>query len=97
MALQLSSEKVWDELGKELFAVLGMVTSKGEARTIGIVYVVNEKKLFIATGEDTWKARHVRNNPNVSITVPIAKLIPFMPWFKIPSASISFSGLASID
>src|SRR5690606_40705345 len=60
-------------IGKELFAVLGMVTARGEARTVGIVYVVRERKLYVATGADTWKARHVAANPNVSITIPIAK------------------------
>jgi hypothetical protein len=95
MATELSSEQVWKELDKELFGVLGMVTARGEARTIGIVYIVDDKKLYIATGEDAWKARHVRNNPSVSITVPIAKRIPFMPWIKIPSATISFSGKAT--
>ena len=78
MTNQLSSEIVWQELQKELFAVLGMVTSRGEARTTGVVYIVHERKVYILTGEDTWKARHVRQNQYVSITVPIAKRIPFL-------------------
>jgi hypothetical protein len=32
----------------------------------------------------------------VSITVPIPKRIPFLPWLKIPSATITFSGRASV-
>ena len=39
MSLQLTAEQVWAALRKEIFAVLGMVNSKGEARTIGIVYI----------------------------------------------------------
>ena len=93
MSQQLTSQQVWEVLEKELFAVLGMVTAKGQARTIGIVYIVHDRKLYIATGQDTWKARHVRNNPNVSLTVPIAKRIPIMPWIKIPAATITFSGM----
>jgi hypothetical protein len=96
MSQQLSSQVVWGELEKELFAVLGMVTAKGEARTIGVVYVVHDHKLYIATGKDTWKARHVHGNPHVSITVPIPKRIPFLPWIKIPAATISFSGLGTV-
>ena len=96
MALQLSNEQVWQELEKELFAVLGMVTSKGEARTIGIVYIVHDHKIFIATERDTWKARHISKNPHVSITVTIPKRIPLIPWIKIPSATISFSGLGIV-
>lgn len=36
MALQLTSAQVWQEIEKELFAVIGMVTAKHEARTVGI-------------------------------------------------------------
>ena len=45
MPQQLPSELVWKEMEKELFAVLGMVTAKGEARTVGIVYIVHDKKI----------------------------------------------------
>ena len=96
MTQKLTSTQVWDELKKELFAVLGMVTADGEARTVGIVYTVDDKKLYIGTGTSSWKARHIRKNPHVSITVPIAKRIPFLPWIKIPAATITFSGLGSV-
>ncbi len=96
MTLELSSEQVWVEEKKEIFAVLGMVTAKGAARTIGIVYDVHEHKVYIATGKDTWKARHIRGNPHVSITVTIPKRIPFLPWIKIPAATITFSGLGTV-
>jgi hypothetical protein len=96
MTQPLTSEQVWSELKKELFAVLGMVTSKGEARTIGVVYIVHDKKLYISTNKDSWKARHIKRNPHVSITVPIAKRIPFIPWIKIPAATITFSGMAKV-
>jgi uncharacterized pyridoxamine 5'-phosphate oxidase family protein len=93
---KLTSEQVWNELKNELFAVLGMVTAKGEARTVGIVYIVHDHKLYISTQTQEWKTRHVQGNPNVSITVPIAKRVPFMPWMKIPQATITFSGTAKV-
>ena len=96
MTLELSSEQVWVEVQKEIFAVLGLVTAKGEARTIGIVYAVHEHKVYIATGKDTWKALYIRGNPHVSITVTIPKRIPFLPWIKIPAATITFSGLGTV-
>ena len=96
MSLQLSREFVWQEMHKELFAVLGMVTEKGEARTIGVVYILQDQKVYILTGKETWKARHIRHNSSVSVTVPIPKRIPFLPWIKIPSATISFAGNASV-
>lgn len=96
MPLQLTSEQVWQVLEKELFAVLGMVNAQNEARTVGIVYVAHDKKIYIASGKDTWKMRHVRKNPNVSLTVTIPKRIPLMPFIKIPAATITFSGTAQV-
>jgi len=96
MSQPLTSGQVWAELKKELFAVLGMVTAKGEARTVGIVYVVHNNKIYIVTGSDSWKTRHIRQNSHVSITAPISKRIPFLPWIKIPAATITFSGLGSV-
>ncbi len=96
MTLQLKSEQVWQAVEKELFAVIGMVTAKNEARTVGVVYVVQDHKLYIGTGKDAWKARHISANPHVSVTIPIAKRIPFLPWIKIPAATITFSGKASV-
>jgi len=93
---EISTEFVWNELKKEIFAVMGMVTGKGQSRTVGIVYVAHDRKIYIATGKDSWKARHTRSNSNVSITVPIAKRIPLLPWIKIPAATITFSGKASV-
>lgn len=96
MPIQLSSEQVWQVIEKELFAVIGMVTPDGEARTVGIVYIVRDHKLYIVTGKATWKARHISANPHVSITIPIAKRIPIMPWVKIPAATITFCGTARV-
>lgn len=96
MTLRLRSDEVWAALEKELFGVLGMVTAKGEARTVGIVYQAMGGKVYIATGKETWKSKHVRNNPHVSMTVTIPKRIPLMPFIKIPAATITFSGMAQV-
>ncbi len=96
MAIELSTEQVWKAIEKELFAVLGMVTAKNEARTAGVVYIVRDRTLYIATGRDTWKARHVAANPHVSVTIPIAKRVPVMPWIKIPAATITFAATARV-
>lgn len=96
MTIQLEPEQVWKTIESELFAVIGMVTAAGEARTAGIVYAVRDRKLYIATGADTWKARHIAANGHVSITIPIAKRVPVMPWIKIPQATITFSGTARV-
>jgi len=73
-----------------------MVTLEEESRTVGVVYVVQDRILYIGTGTETWKVRHIRNNPAVSITIPIPKRILLLPWIKIPAATITFSGKAEI-
>lgn len=96
MSLHLTPDQVWREIDRHLFAVLGMVTSRGEARTVGVVYVVADHKLYIATQNAAWKVKHIATNPHVSLTITIAKRIPLMPWVEIPAATISFAGLASV-
>ena len=96
MTLQLTADQVWQAIEKELFAVVGMVNAANEARTAGLVYIVRDRKLFIATGPDTWKARHIAATPHVSVTIPIAKRVPIMPWLKIPQATITFQGTARV-
>ena len=96
MAPNLTTNQVWKEIERDLFCVLGMVTPNLEPRTVGVVYVVQDRVLYIGTGTETWKARHIRNNPAVSITIPIPKRIPLLPWIKIPAATITFSGQAEV-
>ncbi len=93
---EITTAQVWDEIDKQLFAVLGMVTARGEARTAGIVYTVSGRKLYISSAKSAWKVRHMQQNPHVSLTVTIPKRIPVMPWIKIPAATITFSGTARI-
>ncbi len=78
----LVSEQVWSELENNMFAVVGMVTAKNESRTAGIVYAVRNRKLYFGTLKESWKARHIAANGHVSVTVPIAKRIPFVPWVR---------------
>lgn len=96
MTVQLTPDQVWQEIEKNLFAVLGMVTPQGESRTVGIVYVVADHKLYIGTMKAAWKMKHIAGNPHVSLTIPIAKRVWFIPWLKIPAATITFSGVARV-
>jgi hypothetical protein len=96
MGTNLTTEQVWRHIDQNLFAVLGMVTPQGEARTVGVVYVVDDHKLYIGTLKAAWKAKHIAHNPHVSLTIPIAKRLPFIPWIKIPAATITFSGLGRV-
>lgn len=96
MTQTLTTDQVWQEIEDNLFGVLGMVNAKAEARTVGIVYIVRDRKLYIGSFKDAWKVRHTQGNPHVSMTIPIAKRIPFLPWIKIPAATITFHGTARV-
>jgi hypothetical protein len=57
--------------------VVGMVSAKGEARTAGVMHHVDHGRLWFTTNDREWKARHIAANRAVSVTVPIAKRVPF--------------------
>lgn len=96
MTIPLASNQVWTEIEKSFFGVLGMVTYRGEARTVGVNYVSDDYKLYIHTDKEAWKTRHVAANPHVSITIPIVKRVPLLPWINVPPATITFHGEASV-
>jgi hypothetical protein len=90
----ITTAQVWEAIKKQNFAVLGMVNTRNEPRTVGIVYQVHNRKMYIASKKETWKVRHIEQNPHVSLTTLIHKSIPLMPWIKIPAATITFQGMA---
>ncbi len=92
----ITTDQVWEEIEKNIFAVLGMVTAQQEARTVGIVYATHKRMLYISSVKEAWKVKHVAANPHVSMTVTIPKNIPLMPWIKIPAATITFQGTAQV-
>jgi len=96
MTSTITTDLVWTEIERQRFAVLSYVTPGAEARSAGIVYIVRDRKLFIATSADSWKERHIRLNPRVALNVTIPKRIPFMPWIKIPAATIALHGTARV-
>jgi len=93
---ELTRGDVWKAIAGENFMVIGMVSARGQARTAGVMHFVEDECLWFTTILDEWKARHISANPSVSVTVPIAKRIPFVPWVKIPAATITFAGEAHI-
>jgi nitroimidazol reductase NimA-like FMN-containing flavoprotein (pyridoxamine 5'-phosphate oxidase superfamily) len=96
MPIALTSGQVWQALEREIFAVLAWVTPRGEPRTAGIVYAAKDRRLYIATGLSSIKARHLARAPHVSLTVTVTKRIPLLPWIKIPAATITVQGLARV-
>ncbi len=96
MPAPIGSELVWKEIEKRSFAVLSYVNLKGRARSAGIVYVPIDRVLYVRAAKDSWKAKHILLNPHVALNVTISRRVPFMPWIKIPDATIAFSGTARV-
>ena len=96
MPAPIGSDLVWKEIEKRSFAVLSYVNPQGRARSAGIVYVAIDRVLYVRAAKDSWKAKHILLNPHVALNVTIAKRVPFMPWIKIPDATIAFSGTARV-
>lgn len=96
MPAPISTALVWTEINRRFFAVLSYVTPRGEARSAGVVYVVRDGRFYIRTDSDSWKARHIRLNPSVALNVTIPKRVPFVPWIRIPEATIAFRGTARV-
>lgn len=94
MPLPTTADEVWEVIEKWPFAVLGFVNPSGEPRAAGVMYVARDRRLNIVTGPDTWKVRHIRANPNVSVTVTVQRLP--IRIRQAPPAVITFSGLATI-
>jgi len=94
VALPTTADEVWDVIEKWPFAVLGFVTPSGEARAAGVMYKVRERIVHVVTGPNTWKARHIRANPSVSVTVTVQRL-PIRVR-QAPPAVITFSGHATV-
>lgn len=94
--VELTSAQVWREIARANFMVIGMVTARGEARTSGVMHRVDDGVVWFTTNEREWKARHITANPAVSVTVPLARRVWFVPWIKIPAATITFAGKATV-
>ena len=96
MPAPVTTDLVWKEIERRNFGVLAFVTPGNKARSTGIVYVARNRQLFVGTRRASWKAKHIASNPHLSMTVTIPKRILFMPWIKIPAATITFSGKAAL-
>ncbi len=91
-----TTEQVWEVLDQAFFGVLAFANRHGHPRTAGVCYVVDGRSLFISTDRDMWKVRHIAANSNVSMTVTLPKRVPFLPFIKVPAATITFKGEAQV-
>ncbi len=94
MSLPTSAEEIWPLIQRWPFGVLSFVTPKGESRSAGVMYKVKDRSVYVLTGPDTWKAKHIEANPNVSMTVTVQRLP--IRIRQAPPAVITFAGIASV-
>ena len=94
MALPKTAEEIWPLIEKWPFGVLSFVTPRGESRSAGVMYKVEDRVVYVLTGPDTWKAKHIGSNPNVSMTVTVQRLP--IRIRMMPPAVITFAGTGSI-
>ena len=92
--LRLTSKQVWDAIAKASFAVVSYVTPRGEPRSSGVMYRVMRRRLFVAVGTESWKARHVSTGQRVSVTVTVPRGGILSLVLPIPPATVSFSARA---
>ena len=93
---RLSSDAVWREIDKASFLVLSYVTPSGDPRSAGVMYKAIGRKLYIVTGADSWKARHIAADGRVAVTVPVRRGGILSLLLPIPPATISFHGTAVV-
>jgi hypothetical protein len=93
---QLTSADVWREVQKHSDAVLGHVTSAGKPRTSGVVYQAVDRRIYVAVGPDSWKARQIATGDEVSITVLVRRGGLLVLAFPIPPATITCHGTATL-
>ena len=92
----VTGERVWHELDRASFAVLGYVTHAGEPRSSGVVYKTVGKRLYLAVAPDSWKARYIASGGHVSVTVPVRRGGVLSLVLPIPPATISFHATAIV-
>jgi pyridoxamine 5'-phosphate oxidase-like protein len=93
---ELTSEQVWRAVARASFAVLSHVTPAGEPRSSGVVYQVADRKLIVAVGPESWKARHIAADGRVAVTVLVRRGGLLSLVLPIPPAAISFHGTAVV-
>ena len=94
MTLPTTADEIWPHIEKWPFAVVGFVTPNGEPRAAGVMYKVKDRVLNVLTGPETWKVKHIRENPNVVVTVTVQRLP--IRIRQAPPAVITFAGRATV-
>lgn len=95
-APRLTAERVWNELEKASFAVIGYVTPAGKPRASGVMFAAVGRHLYVVTAPDSWKARQILDGDEVAVTVPIRRGGVLSLVAPIPPATVSFHARATV-
>jgi general stress protein 26 len=96
MTDRVTLELVLNELRRCHFAVLSTVDTEGMSHSAGVNYGVSKPgdglAIYVMTRRHLQKARNIAQNPNVSLVIPVPRLLV---WF-VPPATIQLRGRAEI-
>jgi pyridoxamine 5'-phosphate oxidase-like protein len=95
-ANRLTTDHVWQDIGKGSFAVVSYVTPKGYPRSSGVVYKSLGRRLYFVVAPDSWKARHIAVTGRVSVVVPVRRGGILSLLGPIPPATVSFHATAIV-
>lgn len=92
----LSTDSVWTELDKASFAVLSYISPTGKPRSSGVIYAATNRRIFISTAPDSFKATQISNGDEVAITVTVRRGGLLSLVAPIPPGTISFHATATV-
>jgi uncharacterized protein DUF5661/pyridoxamine 5'-phosphate oxidase-like protein len=92
----LLTDDVWRVIERHSFAILSYATPAHDPRSSGVMYRVMNRKILVAVGEESWKAKHIAESGRVAVTVPVRRGGVLSLTAPIPPATISFHGSATV-
>ncbi len=86
-------EEVRNIIKKNMWLVLSTIDEQSQPHSSVVVYMTDGYDIYFVTGIDTLKARNIRNNDKVAITIPFRKNF-FHKLIPAPPAELHFKGIA---
>ncbi|MEV0895370.1 pyridoxamine 5'-phosphate oxidase family protein [Actinoplanes sp. NPDC049802] len=93
----LTADDIWAAVSKATFAVISHVTPAGAPRSSGVVYAVAGDRMYVVVAKNSWKARHIRENGDIAVTVPVRRGGLLSLLAPIPPAVVSFPAVATVQ
>jgi hypothetical protein len=78
------------ELARRSFCVLATSSPSNRPHAVGLLYAAVDLTVYLMIGDDTVKARNIRANPQVAISVPVRR------YPVGPPMALQFQGTAEL-